>query len=49
MFASGMNWYINRRAKVRDEVDRLLAAESIEEQRDLYETSVKPAFSLPGA
>lgn len=47
LFASYMNWYINRRAKVRDEVEHLLAAESVEEQREIYERTVKPEFWGP--
>ena len=47
MFASGINWYINRRAKIRDEIEMLLAAETVEEQRELYESRVKPAFWGP--
>lgn len=47
MFAAGMNWYINRFAKVRPEIERLLAAETIEEQREIYESTVKPAFWGP--
>ncbi|MGL4514472.1 MAG: DUF3419 family protein [Lacipirellulaceae bacterium] len=46
MFASGVNWYINRRAKVRQEVEQLLAAESVEEQHELYKL-VKPEFWGP--
>lgn len=47
MFASGINWYINRRAKIRDDIERLLAAETVEEQKEIYESSVKPAFWGP--
>ena len=47
MFASGVNWYINRRAKIRDDIERLLAAETVEEQREVYESRVKPAFWGP--
>ena len=47
MFASGINWYINRRAKIRDEIEQLLAAETVEEQRELYESRVKPEFWGP--
>ena len=47
MFASGINYYINRKAKIRDEIEQLLAAETVEEQRELYETRVKPAFWGP--
>ncbi|TWT40823.1 DUF3419 family protein [Botrimarina hoheduenensis] len=47
MFASGINWYINRKAKIREEIEMLLAAQTVEEQRELYETRVKPAFWGP--
>ncbi|QDT69716.1 hypothetical protein MalM25_26560 [Planctomycetes bacterium MalM25] len=46
MFASWVNWYINRYAKVREDIDKLLAAETIEEQREVYQR-VKPAFWGP--
>ena len=44
LFASGINYYINRVAKVREDIDHLLAAETVEEQREIYESRVKPAF-----
>ncbi|TWU00377.1 hypothetical protein Pla108_13260 [Botrimarina colliarenosi] len=47
MFASWINWYINRYAKVREDIDRLLAAETVEEQKEIYESRVKPAFWGP--
>ena len=47
LFASYINWYINRRARVRDDVERLLAADTIDEQREIYESAVKPAFWGP--
>lgn len=47
MFASWINWYINRYAKVRDDIEHLLAAESVEEQKEIYESRVKPAFWGP--
>lgn len=47
MFASWINWYINRYAKVRDDIELLLAAESVDEQREIYHSRVKPAFWGP--
>ncbi|MEM6798417.1 MAG: BtaA family protein [Planctomycetota bacterium] len=47
LFAWFINIYINRWAKIRDEINLLLEAESIEEQREIYHQSVKPAFWGP--
>lgn len=47
MFASGINWYINRYAKIREDIERLLAAETVDEQREIYHSRVKPAFWGP--
>ena len=47
MFAAWINWYINRRAKIRPEIEQLLQAESVEEQREIYESRVKPEFWGP--
>ena len=47
-FASGINWYIDRRLKIRKEMDQLLSADTIEEQKEIYESSIKPAFWGPG-
>lgn len=46
-FASGINWYINRFTKVRDDIDRMLNAETLEEQSEIYFSKVKPAFWGP--
>lgn len=46
-FASGINWYINRFAKIRSDIDRMLNADSIEEQSEIYYSKVKPAFWGP--
>lgn len=47
LFAAGVNYYINRIVKLRPEMDQLLASETIEEQREVYETKIKPAFWGP--
>ncbi|MEM1305347.1 MAG: BtaA family protein, partial [Planctomycetota bacterium] len=47
LFAWGANTYINRWAKVRDGIDALLAADSVDEQSRIYHESVKPAFWGP--
>lgn len=46
-FASGINWYINRFTKVRDDIERMLDADSLEEQSEIYFSKVKPAFWGP--
>ena len=46
-FAWGMNAYIDRIAKMRNDIDHLLAARSLDEQRDIYFARVKPAFWGP--
>lgn len=46
-FASGINWYINRFTKVREDIERMLNADSIEEQSEIYFSRVKPAFWGP--
>lgn len=47
LFAWMINGYINRYAKNRPAIERLLAANSIEEQKEIYEKDVKPAFWGP--
>ncbi|MEN0110956.1 MAG: BtaA family protein [Planctomycetota bacterium] len=47
MFASGINWYINRRAKIREEIEQLLASDTLAEQQEIYHSRVKPAFWGP--
>ena len=47
MFAWGVNAYINRWAKVRDEINQLLEADTVEEQKRLHSEAVKPAFWGP--
>jgi S-adenosylmethionine-diacylglycerol 3-amino-3-carboxypropyl transferase len=47
-FAWSINGYVNRIAKIRPQVDRLLAATSLDEQREVYEREVKPVFWGPG-
>jgi S-adenosylmethionine-diacylglycerol 3-amino-3-carboxypropyl transferase len=39
-----VNHYVDRVAKVRDDIHRLLAAETIEEQREIYETRLRKRF-----
>ncbi|MEO0531734.1 MAG: BtaA family protein [Planctomycetota bacterium] len=46
-FASGINWYINRFTNVRDDIERMLDADTIEEQAEVYFSRVKPAFWGP--
>lgn len=46
-FAWSMNAYVNRIAKIRPQVERLLEAQSIEEQREIYYKEVKSAFWGP--
>lgn len=43
-FAKLINFYIDRIAKVRGQVTEILAADSIEEQRKIYDGSIKDAF-----
>lgn len=43
-FARAINWYIDRVARVRPEVDAILAARSIAEQRAIYESRLRDAF-----
>lgn len=48
MFAWGINdIYIDRWVKIRPAIERMLAAETIEEQREVYTKEVKPAFWGP--
>ncbi len=47
MFAWSMNVYINRFAKIRPHIEKLLAADTVEQQREIYERDVKPAFWGP--
>lgn len=44
MFAWLVNLYIDRVAKMREAVDTLLEASSLEEQRDIYHTRIKPVL-----
>lgn len=46
-FAWSINAYINRWAKIRPDIENLLAAQSIEEQSAIYYDRVKPAFWGP--
>ncbi|MEM6330077.1 MAG: BtaA family protein [Planctomycetota bacterium] len=47
LFAWLINGYINRWAKNREAIDRLLEAGTIEEQAEIYHKDVKPAFWGP--
>ncbi len=47
LFATGVNHYINRWAKVREDIEQLLACETVEQQKEIYESKVKPAFWGP--
>lgn len=47
IFAWVMNVYVNRIAKIRPAVDRLLEAKTLEEQQTIYYNDVKPAFWGP--
>ncbi|MEM8864165.1 MAG: BtaA family protein [Planctomycetota bacterium] len=47
LFAWFINGYINRYAKIRPEIEQLLAAKTIEEQQEIYHKAVKPAFWGP--
>lgn len=47
MFAWSMNAYINRVARIRPQIERMLEATSIEEQREAYYSTVKPKFWGP--
>ena len=44
MFAWLVNLYVDRVAKVRDAVDALFDASTLEEQRDVYYSRIKPVF-----
>lgn len=46
-FAWGMNAYIDRIAKMRDDIEELLAAKTLDEQREIYYAKVKPIFWGP--
>jgi S-adenosylmethionine-diacylglycerol 3-amino-3-carboxypropyl transferase len=46
-FAWGMNGYIDRVAKMRGDIEELLAADSLDEQREIYFAKVKPVFWGP--
>jgi len=46
-FAWVMNYYVDRIAKIRPAIDAALEAESLEEQRAIYLSKVKPAFWGP--
>jgi S-adenosylmethionine-diacylglycerol 3-amino-3-carboxypropyl transferase len=47
LFAWSMNVYINRFAKIRTPIDKLLEAQTVEEQAEIYYRDVKPAFWGP--
>ncbi len=47
LFARLMNHYIDRIAKVRPYTERLLDSADLEEQRQIYETHVRPTFWSP--
>lgn len=48
LFAWGINdIYINRWVKIRPAIDRMLAADTIEEQHEIFAKEVKPAFWGP--
>jgi S-adenosylmethionine-diacylglycerol 3-amino-3-carboxypropyl transferase len=38
------NYYIDRVAKIRGDIEQLLAAQSVEEQREIYDRSLRKAF-----
>lgn len=38
------NYYIDRVVKVRDSIDEMFASKSLEEQREIYETKIRPVF-----
>jgi S-adenosylmethionine-diacylglycerol 3-amino-3-carboxypropyl transferase len=44
VFARGMNFYLDRIAKVRPAVNDLLTANSIDEQREIYDRHIAPTF-----
>lgn len=46
-FAWGMNGYIDRIVRMREDIEHLLAADSLEEQGEIYLSRVKPAFWGP--
>lgn len=45
--AWGMNAYIDRIARQRDDIEALLAAETVEQQKEIYVNKVKPVFWGP--
>jgi len=47
LFAWSIGGYINRYAKIRDDINRLLDAQSLDEQREIYHAKIKPAFWGP--
>ena len=47
LFAWMMKVYVSRIAKIRPHIDRLLAAKTVEEQREIFQQDVKPAFWGP--
>ncbi|QDU55360.1 DUF3419 family protein [Aeoliella mucimassa] len=47
MFAWSMNVYINRFARIRPAIERLLEAQSLEEQEEIFRKDVKQAFWGP--
>lgn len=47
LFAWCINAYVNRWAKIRPEIEKLLAADSLESQAAIYYDKVKPAFWGP--
>ncbi|MDO4582925.1 MAG: BtaA family protein [Planctomycetia bacterium] len=44
MFARGINFYVDRVAKVRPQVNRLFEAKTLEEQREIYKKEVSQRF-----
>ncbi|MCG8583686.1 MAG: BtaA family protein [Pirellulales bacterium] len=47
MFAWLVKHYVDHVAKIRPQLDRMLATESLAEQQEIYESKVKPAFWGP--
>lgn len=47
-FAWSINGYIDRVARIRPQIDQMLAAETLEEQQKIYHDGVKASFWGPG-
>lgn len=47
-FAWSINAYINRVARIRPQIDQMLAAETLEDQQKIYHDGVKASFWGPG-